>query len=120
MAKSGSVKDRSWGTLGGGGHMFGFAGSSEQKPGMSSQEGRSGGRRDQRADGGKAGQASSDETKHGKGSSKQAPNRYGAGPQEAGTSSPSGARQDGFAHGGKTKMFGNRGSQRCEPGKSAC
>src|SRR5262245_18735217 len=119
MAKSGNIKDKSWGTLGDNGHMFGFDGAGTQKPGMSSQEG-SGGRRDQRADGGKAGVASSDETKHGKGSSKQAPNRYGAGPQAPGTSSPFGSRQPGFALGGKTKMFGNRGSQRCEPGKSAC
>jgi hypothetical protein len=101
------------------GHMFGFRGVGEQKPGQSAQEG-NGGRRDQKAEGGKAGVASSDETKHGKGSSKQAPNRYGAGPQDSGTSSPSGSRQPGFAHGGTTKMFGNRGSQRCEPGKSAC
>jgi hypothetical protein len=101
------------------GHMHGWSGTGTQKPDQSAQEG-SGGRRDQKAEGGKAGVASSDETKHGKGSSKQAPNRYGAGPQEAGVTATSGARQEGFAHGGKTKMFGNRGSQRCEPGKSAC
>jgi hypothetical protein len=100
------------------GHMFGFRGAGEQKPDQSAQEG-TGGRRDQKANGGAAGVASSDESKHGKGDSKKAANRYGAGPQDPGCSSASGARQDGFAHGGKTAMFGNMGSKRAEPGKSS-
>lgn len=100
-------------------HMFGWRGTGEQSPGQSSQAG-TGGRRDQKASGGGTGIASSDESKSGqKSGMAAAANRYGAGPQTPGQSAASGARADGFAHGGKTNMFPNRGSKRAEGGMSS-
>lgn len=117
MSKSGNIKDKKWGELGGNNAMHSFNGVGTQKPGQSSQEG-SGGRREQRANGGPSGVMSSDNSK-GTGSQKHGNNKYGAGPQVSGQSSASGAKQEGFAHGGKTSMFGNRGSQRAVGGNSA-
>jgi hypothetical protein len=108
MAKSGTTKDKSWGTLGGNQHMHSWSGSGKQEPGQAAQEG-SGGRRDMGPHaGGQVGFYASGTQ-----------NKFGAGPQDPGQSSASGARQEGFAHGGKTSMHGNRGSQRAEPGCSS-
>jgi hypothetical protein len=102
---------KGWGTLGGGsGRMHKFEPTGTQVPDRSSQEGHSGGRRDQTAKGGKSGV----------GSSEGATNKYHAGTQTPGQSSAMATNNNKFAEGGTTKMFGNRGSQRCEPGKSAC
>ena len=100
-----SEKKGNWGSFGGNTKMHSFNGVGTQTPGHSSQEGH-GGRRDQKAQAGgsNSGFYSSSTT-----------NRFGAGPQEPGTSGTSGKRQDGFAHGGTTHMFGNRGSQRQNP-----
>lgn len=96
---------------GGNGHMHGFAPTGTQTPDRSSQEGHSGGRRDQKAKGGPTGQ----------GYSEGASNKSYAGTQTPGQSAadPSGGN-DKFAKGGTTKMHGNTGSRPCEPGKSAC
>jgi hypothetical protein len=50
-------------------------------------------------------------------SKNEAKNSRGAGPQEPGGSAVTGARQEGFAHGGTTHMFGNRGSR---PARGGC
>lgn len=119
MAKYGSVKDKSWGTLGGKNPMHSFRGAGEQEPDSSSQEVKgNAGRREQKIAAGGTGIASSDNSKHGS-MTKHGSNRYGAGPQASGTSSPTLAKQEGFAHGGKTAMFGNRGSKRSDPGMSS-
>jgi len=117
MSKYGNVKDKKWGELGGNTPMHSFNGAGPQVPGQSAQEG-SGGRRDQRAKAGPSGVMSSDNSK-GTGSTKHGNNRYGAGPQTPGQSAASGAKQEGFAHGGKTPMHGNTGSRRAVGGSSA-
>jgi hypothetical protein len=111
MSKSGTVKEKSWGSLGGNNPMHSFNGVGTQVPGQSAQEG-SGGRREQRANGGPGNVMSSDNSK-GTGSTKHGNNRYGAGPQV------SGAKQEGFAHGGTTRMHGNTGSRRAVGGQSS-
>lgn len=109
MAKPGGAIKKGWGELGGNGKMHGFNGVGTQTPDRSSQEG-SGGRRDQKAKGGASGVGSSEGTS----------NKYHAGTQTPGQSAAHATNNDKFAKGGTTSMFGNRGSQRCEPGKSAC
>jgi hypothetical protein len=101
-----SEKKGNWGSFGGDTKMHSFKGVGTQAPGGSAVDGQGGGRRDQKAQAGSAsaGFYSSD-TK----------NKFGAGTQEPGSSSQAGKRQDGFAHGGSTHMFGNRGSQRQGP-----
>ena len=111
MAKAGaSGITKSWGTLGGNGKMHSFEPTGTQVPDRTSQEGHSGSRRDIAAKGGGTGLAGSTGTG----------NKDYAGTQQAGTS---GATKTGgdhkFAEGGKTSMFGNRGSMRAEAGKSA-
>lgn len=105
MAKSGTTKDTKWGTLGGSGHMHSFDGTGKQEPGQSAQQGSGPRRGIAPTPGGQVGFYSSSTS-----------NKFGAGPQAPGTSGTTGAKQDGFAHGGTTKMFGNRGSQRAQPG----
>ena len=112
MAKAGpSSITKSWGTLGGNGKMHSWSGTGTQVPGRTSQEGHSGSRRGIAAKGGGTGLA---------GSSEGTGNKDYAGTQQAGTS---GATKTGgdhkFAEGGKTPMFGNRGSMRAEAGKTA-
>lgn len=110
MAKSGgSGVKKSWGELGGNNSMHSFSGSGTQKPASSSQEGK-GGRRDQKAPTG---------SQHGFFST-SVKNRDYAGTQAPGYSSskPVG-KNDKFASGGTTKMFGNRGSQKVEGGRSS-
>lgn len=99
-----SEKSGNWDTTGDK-HMHGFKGVGTQTPGQSSQEG-SGGRRDGKAQAGGS-KAFVSASPH---------NKFGAGTAQAGCSSASGTREDGMAHGGKTHMFGNRGSQRQTPG----
>lgn len=104
-------KRANWGKLGGSNHMHGFAPTGTQTPGQSSQEGHGGSRR------GIAPQAGPSNVM---GFSKnEAKNSRGAGPQAPGQSHQEGGRQDGFAHGGKTSMFGNRGSRPARGGFSA-
>ena len=102
---------KKWGDLGGpSGRMHKFAPTGTQKPGGSSQEGHSGSRRDIKASGGgNKGFYSSSTT-----------NSIHAGTQTPGQTAadPSGGN-DKFAKGGSNKMFGNRGSQRAEGGKTA-
>ena len=103
-------KGKKWGELGGpSGKMHKFAPTGTQKPGGTSQEGHSGSRRDIKPQaGGKAGFYSA------------SGNKSFAGTQTPGQTSadPSGGN-DKFAKGGSTKMFGNRGSQRVEAGKTS-
>jgi len=87
-----------------------FTPTGTQTPGQSSQEGHSGSRRDIKPQaGGKVGFYSAG-----------ASNKSYAGTQTPGQTSadPSGGN-DKFAKGGTTKMFGNRGSQRVEGGKTS-
>lgn len=106
--KKSPEKGANWGKLGGTTKMHSFAPTGTQTPDRTSQEGHSGSRT------GIAPQAGPSSVM---GYSKnEAKNSRGAGPQEPGQSSQSGARQDGFAHGGNTKMFGNRGSRAARPG----
>lgn len=107
MAKAGNIKDKSLSFNKGTGHMHSWSGTGEQEPGQSAQEGTGPKRGIAPKPGGQVGFYSSSTT-----------NKFGAGPQEPGQSSQQGARQDGFAHGGKTSMWGNRGSQRAEGGCS--
>lgn len=104
-------KGKKWGDLGGpSGKMHKFAPTGTQTPGVSSQEGHSGSRRDIKPQaGGKVGFYSAGTS-----------NKSYAGTQTPGQTSadPSGGN-DKFAKGGSTKMFGNRGSQRAEGGKTA-
>jgi hypothetical protein len=97
-----------WGSLGGNNKMHGFEPTGTQTPDRTSQEGHSGSRRDIAPQAGPSGVMGY--------SKNEAKNSFGAGPQEPGQSSQSGARQEGFAHGGNTKMFGNRGSRPARPG----
>jgi len=104
-------KGKKWGTLGGpSGRMHKFTPSGTQTPGHSSQEGKGGSRRDIEP---KAGG-------HAIGFSKGVSNASYAGTQTPGQTSqdPSGGNSK-FASGGSTKMFGNRGSQRAEGGKTS-
>lgn len=105
-----STKKANWGRLGGSsGRMHGFAPTGTQTPDRTSQEGHSGSRRDIAPQAGP-----SDVIGYSK---NEAKNSYGAGPQTPDNTTASGARQDGFAKGGKTSMFGNRGSI---PAKGGC
>ena len=101
---------KKWGTLGGGsGKMHKFAPTGTQTPGQSSQEGHSGSRRDIKVQaGGKAGFYSASGNKSYAGT--QTPGQTAADPAGG---------NDKFAKGGSTKMFGNRGSQRVEGGKTS-
>lgn len=94
--------------------MFGWRGTGEQTPGQSAEEG-TGPRRDQKAKAGPAGVASSNNSK-----GVTANNRDYAGTQASGTGAATKTGGDSkFAQGGKTAMFGNRGSQRATPGSSS-
>jgi len=104
--KDESEKKGNWGSFGGNTPMHSFKPVGTQAPGVSAVDGQGGGRREQKAQAGGSNKGFySSDTK----------NKFGAGPQEPGVSATSGKRQDGFAHGGTTHMFGNRGSQRAEP-----
>lgn len=92
--------------------MHGRTGVATQKPGVSSQEGTSalsGGAGDPQAGGPGEGFYSNSGT-----------NKDYAGAQVAGTSGPTKSGGNGkFAEGGKTAMFGNRGSIPAQGGKSS-
>jgi hypothetical protein len=104
--KQSTDKKAGWGKLGGSEHMHNFKGVGTQQPGGSAVSSDGGSRRgiEPKAGGSSKGFYSSD-TK----------NKFGAGTQEPGGSATSGKREEGFAHGGKTHMYGNRGSQRQNP-----
>lgn len=109
MAKT-TEKKANWGSFGGNQKMHGFAPTGTQKEGVSSQEGHSGGRKDikPQAGGSSAGFYSASTT-----------NKFGAGPQSPGVSASSQPHTTGVAaQGGKTRMFGNRGSQKAVGGQS--
>lgn len=112
MAK-GKVESTSggkWGKFGGSGHMYGWSGTGTQTPGHSSQEG----------DGPKTGHVAKGGNNHGFYSSGTT-NKDFAGQQEPGTSGRTKTGPNNkFAEGGKTHMFGNRGSQKAVPGQSGC
>lgn len=105
--KKGNEKQANWGDLGGNNKMHGFQPTGTQTPDRTSQEGHSGSRR------GIEPQAGPSDVM---GYSKSVTNSRGAGPQKPGQSHQEGSRQEGFAHGGTTKMFGNRGSRPARPG----
>ena len=109
--KSSTEKGANWGSLGGNTKMHGFAPTGTQTPDRTSQEGHSGSRRGIEPQAGPSNVMGY--------SKNEAKNSFGAGPQTAGTSAQSGARQEGFAHGGKTAMFGNRGSRPARGGSTA-
>lgn len=102
---------KSWGKLGGSHPMHGGKGVATQKPGVSSQEGStglSGGAGDPQAGPSGAGFYSSATS-----------NKDYAGTQSPGTSGPTKSGGNAkFAEGGKTPMFGNRGSQAAPGGRS--
>lgn len=108
MADTKSIKT-SWGELGGNNKMHSFTPTGTQTPDRSSQEPTGGSRRDIKAKGGGNNGFYSESPQ----------NKFGAGPQKPGQSHQESSRQDGFARGGTTKMFGNRGSLRAQPGKSS-
>ena len=93
---------------GGSGKMHSWSGTGTQEPGQSAQEGTGSKRGIEPKAGGQVGFYSS-----------STDNKFGAGPQEPGCSSQSGARQDGFAKGGSTKMHGNTGSRQAVPGQTS-
>jgi hypothetical protein len=101
-----STKSPNWGKLGGSGKMQSFDGTGTQTPGQSSQEG-SGPRR-----GGVAAKGGNNN-----GFYSTAPtNKDYAGTQEPGTSGRTKTGPNNkFASGGKTHMFGKRGSQKVTP-----
>jgi hypothetical protein len=101
---------KKWGTLGGpSGRMQKFTPTGTQKPGGSSQEGHSGSRRDIEPQAGG----------HAMGFSTGASNKSHAGTQTPGQTAAQPTSNDKWAKGGSTKMFGNRGSQRAEGGKTS-
>lgn len=108
--KKTNEKGANWGKLGGNGKMHSFEGAGSQSPGGSAVDMHGGSRRGIEPNAGP-----SDVMGYSK---NEAKNSRGAGPQEPGGSAVTGARQDGFAHGGTTKMFGNRGSRAARPGQS--
>jgi len=109
--KTSHDKKANWGKLGGSsGQMHKFNGAGTQSPGGSSQEGH-GSRRGMEPQAGPSNVMGF--------SKNEAKNSFGAGPQEPGQSHQAGKRQEGFAHGGKTAMFGNRGSRQARGGQSA-
>jgi hypothetical protein len=105
MAKSGNIKDRTWGSLGGNHAMHGWSGTGKQTPGQSSQEG-TGPKRGIAPHAGPTGLAGNGQT-----------NKDHAGTQVPGQSASMKSGGDAkFAEGGKTSMFGNRGSIPAKPG----
>ena len=109
MAKT-TEKGSNWGKFGGNTKMHGFEAVGTQKPGGSAVDMSGGSRRGIEAKGG---------TKNGFYSTGTT-NRDYAGTQQSGTSGPTKTGGDAkFAAGGSTKMFGNRGSQKAEPGKTS-
>jgi hypothetical protein len=103
---------KDWGKLGGpSGKMQKFTPTGTQTPDRTSQEGHSGSRRDIKVQAGPPTVM---------GFSSGVSNKSHAGTQTPGQTSqqPSGGN-DKFAKGGSTKMFGNRGSQRAEGGKTS-
>jgi hypothetical protein len=109
MAKT-EEKKANWGTLGGNQHMHGFAPTGKQEPGVSSQEGHSGSRKDIKVQAGPSDVI---------GYSSGATNKDYAGTQEPGTSGRTKTGPNNkFAEGGKTHMWGNRGSRKMPEGQS--
>lgn len=104
-------KKANWGKLGGGtGRMHGFEPAGKQAPGGSAVDMSGGSRRGIEPQAGPSNVMGY--------SKNEAKNSFGAGPQEPGQSAQAGKREDGFAKGGNTKMFGNRGSRRAVAGQT--
>jgi hypothetical protein len=121
MAKAGSVKDKSWGGLGGNNAMHSWSGTGKQEPGQTSQMG-SGSKRGIAPHAGGQVAYVSDNAKRGREmNQKHGTNECFAGTQTPGQSAscPTGGDKNSFAKGGSTSMFGNRGSRRAEPGSSS-
>lgn len=108
MKKSSTEKGANWGSLGGNHGMHKWSGTGTQEPGQSAQEG-SGSKSGIAPKAGPSGLAGSGQTNK----------------DYAGTQSPghSGSCKEGgdakFAEGGKTSMFGNRGSRAAIPGQTS-
>ena len=103
-----SEKSGNWGSFGGNTPMHSWSGSGPQEPGQSSQAGR-GGKREGTAKGG-GDKAFVSSGVH---------NTDFAGTKEAGCSGPSKTGgNEKFASGGKTHMWGNRGSKPAVAGQS--
>ena len=121
MAKHGDIKDKTWGDINPSDkHMFGWRGTGKQESGQSASEG-TGSKRGIAPHAGSSNVAYvSDNSKHGKTMSEKA----GKNTDYAGTATPggSGPTKSGgdnrFAEGGKTHMWGNRGSRRAVEGQS--
>jgi|SRR5262245_28362957 len=106
--KTSTDKKASWGSLGGNNKMHGWSGTGKQEPGQSAQEGHGSKRGIAPQAGGQVGFYSA------------SGNKSYAGTQTPGqTSSDPTGGDNKFAKGGTTKMFGNRGSQRAEGGKTS-
>jgi hypothetical protein len=111
MAKSKveSTKKANWGDLGGDGHMHTFSGTGTQKPGQTTQAG-SGSKRGIEPQAGPSNVI---------GYSSGATNADYAGTQAPGVSGRTKTGGDKkWAEGGKSHMFGHRGSQKAVPGQS--
>lgn len=112
----------SWGKLGGGGHMHGFAPTGTQTPDRTSQEGHSGSRKGIEPQAGPANvMGYSDNSKRGREmNQKHGSNMSFAGAQTPGQSAscPTGDK-NGFAKGGSGHMWGNTGSRQAQGGKSS-
>jgi hypothetical protein len=115
MAEKGKVESTSsgkWGSFGGNTPMHSFSGTGKQVPGQTAQEGAAkqrGTSKPYKAEGGSTGQYYSS----------GASNRDFAGTQEPGTSGRTKTGPNNkFAEGGKTHMWGHRGSQKMPEGQS--
>src|SRR5262245_2616629 len=120
MAKSGNVKDKTWGDINPSKeHMFGFRGTGTQEPGGSSQEGTGAKRGIEPKTGNKHGFYSDNEKRGREGSDKPGANIDYAGTASPGCSGPTKSGGDKkWAEGGSTHMWGNRGSRRMPEGQS--
>ena len=104
-------KKANWGKLGGGGKMYGASGTATQKPGVSSQEGRTGMNRNQKVQAGPSGAGFY---------SGESTNKDYAGTQTPGVSAATKSGGNAkFAEGGSGGMCPNRGSQPAQAGKSS-
>ncbi len=103
-------KSPNWGTFGGSHPMHSKTGANEQKPGVSSQEGNTALNKSMDPDSGGAGVGFY---------ASATTNKDYAGTQAPGTSGPTKSGGNAkFAEGGKTPMFGNRGSLASRGGHS--
>jgi len=121
MAKSGNVKDKTWGGLGGNNSMHSWSGTGTQDPGQTAQMG-TGSKRGIAPKAGGQVAFVSDNAKQGREmNQKHGTNTDYAGTATAGGSGPTkhGGDKNGFAKGGSTSMHGNTGSIPQQAGRSS-